>query len=258
MQFKNIKTRKDLSMYLNKERNYYTQFLLNKMQQQNQTLKNLQKHHIIPKHWGGPDESWNIISLSVEDHAYAHKLLFENYNNYYDFCAASMLQGKTSEGLEALRKANQKKMQELGVGFYNSDLQRELAKRPKKQRQCYSRNSYVKAALERGFMLQDQKNSHIVIIQPFECKSLVDVIDKLMNQPHMIEERENWHQLQKKEKSYWITGLTRTLTGHICKKIGKCVFSFKGWRVLGIFIVDFDVEMVNESLILIEFFSNFS
>ena len=98
-------------MYLSKERNSYTQFLLNKMQKQNQTLKNptLQKHHIIPKHWGGPDESWNIISLSVEDHAYAHKLLFENYKNYYDLSAASMLQGQTFEGLEAMRKANQKK-----------------------------------------------------------------------------------------------------------------------------------------------------
>ena len=104
-------------------------------------------------------------------------------------------------------------------------------------------------------MLQDQKNHHIVIIEPFECKSLVDVISKLMNQPHMIEERENWHQCQKKEKSYWISGLTRALTGHKCKKTGKCVFSFNNWRVLGIFIVEFDVLMVNE--ILIEF-CNFS
>ena len=44
----------------------------------------------------------------------------------------------------------------------------------------------------------------------------------------MKEERESWDQCQKKEKSYWITALTRTLTGHVCKKTGKCVFSFKG------------------------------
>jgi hypothetical protein len=98
----------------------------------------------------------------------------------------------------------------------------------------------VKAALQRGFMLQDAKNNQVVVIEPSECSSLVDVIEKLMNQPHMKEERESWHQCKKKEKSYWITALTRTLTGHVCKKTGKCVFSFKGWRVLGIFIVEFD------------------
>nr|QUO99215.1 putative HNH homing endonuclease [Oedogonium sp. HN1801B]QUO99251.1 putative HNH homing endonuclease [Oedogonium sp. HN1801B] len=151
-----------------------------------------------------------------------------------------MLQGQTQEGFDAIRKANQEKMKQLEVGFYNSEVQRELAKRPKKQRECYSRNPYVKAALQRGLMLHDQKNNQMVIIEPSECSSLVAVIEKLMNQPHMKEERERWHQYQKKEKSYWITGLTRTLTGHVCKKTGKCVFSFKGWRVLGIFIVDFD------------------
>nr|QUO99132.1 putative HNH homing endonuclease [Oedogonium capilliforme]QUO99167.1 putative HNH homing endonuclease [Oedogonium capilliforme] len=242
MQFKNIKNKSDLTRFLTKERNSYTKFLLNKIHHQNKTLKNhkTQNHHIIPKHWGGPDEDWNIITLSVEDHAYAHKLLYENYKNYYDLCAAYMLQGQTLEGFDAIRKANQEKMKQLGVGFYDSEIQRELGKRPKKQRQCFSRNPYVKAALQRGFMLQDAKNNQVVIIEPSECSSLVDVIEKLMNQPHMKEERESWHQCKKKEKSYWITALTRTLTGHVCKKTGKCVFSFKGWRVLGIFIVEFD------------------
>ena len=107
-----------MTRYLTKERNSYTKFVLNKIRRehQNQTLKNhtTQNHHIIPKHWGGPDESWNIITLSIEDHAYAHKLLYENSDNYYDLCAASMLQGQTQEALDALRKANQEKMKKLG------------------------------------------------------------------------------------------------------------------------------------------------
>lgn len=148
-----------------------------------------------------------------------------------------MLRGQIREGFEMIRKANQLKMKELGVGFYNSELQRELGNRPKKQRQCYSRNPYVKTALQRGFVLQHEKNDQILIIEPSECASLVDVISKLMNQPYMKEQRDSWHKCQKKEKSYWISGLTRTLTGHICKKTGKSVFSFMGWRVLGIFIV---------------------
>ena len=48
-----------------------------------------------------------------------------------------------------------------------------------------TRNVYVKAALQRGFMLQDQKNNQMVIIEPSECSSLVDVIEKLMNQPEL-------------------------------------------------------------------------
>lgn len=239
MRFININNKADFTVFLTKEENSYTKFILNKMDRQNETLKNdkTQKHHIIPKHWGGTDQYWNIITLSVEDHAYAHKLLYENYQNYYDLCAWHMLQGQTREGFEAIRKANQVKMKELGVGFYNSEQQRELANRPKKQRQCYSRNPYVKAALQRGFVLQHEKNHQIVSIEPSECPSLVDVISKLMNQPHMKEQRDSWHKCQKKEKSYWISGLTRTLTGHVCKKTGKSVFSFIGWRVLGIFIV---------------------
>ena len=37
------------------------------------------KHHIIPKHMGGTDDPSNLIELSVEEHAEAHKVLFEKY-----------------------------------------------------------------------------------------------------------------------------------------------------------------------------------
>ncbi len=72
----------------------------------------------------GPDEQWNLVTLSVEEHAYAHKLLFENYLNYYDLSAACMLSGQANAGFDAIRKANQLKMQQNKKGFYNSDLQR--------------------------------------------------------------------------------------------------------------------------------------
>lgn len=36
-------------------------------------------HHIIPKHMGGSDDPSNLIKLSVEDHAEAHRILFEKY-----------------------------------------------------------------------------------------------------------------------------------------------------------------------------------
>ena len=42
------------------------------------------KHHIIPKHMGGTDRSENIVELSVEDHAEAHKILYEQYGKIQD------------------------------------------------------------------------------------------------------------------------------------------------------------------------------
>jgi hypothetical protein len=41
-------------------------------------------HHIVPKHMGGTDDPINLIELSVEEHAEAHKKLYEEYGNQYD------------------------------------------------------------------------------------------------------------------------------------------------------------------------------
>lgn len=40
----------------------------------------LQKHHIIPLHAGGPDEAWNLVTVTVEDHVMAHRLRYFVYN----------------------------------------------------------------------------------------------------------------------------------------------------------------------------------
>ena len=42
------------------------------------------KHHIIPRHSGGSDDSSNIVELTVEEHAEAHRKLYEQYGNEYD------------------------------------------------------------------------------------------------------------------------------------------------------------------------------
>lgn len=45
------------------------------------------KHHIIPKHMGGSDDPCNIIELTVEEHAEAHRILFEKYGKEQDYLA---------------------------------------------------------------------------------------------------------------------------------------------------------------------------
>ena len=43
------------------------------------SIKIMHKHHIIPKHSGGSDDAKNLIELSVEEHAEAHRLLYKKY-----------------------------------------------------------------------------------------------------------------------------------------------------------------------------------
>lgn len=42
------------------------------------------KHHIIPRHMGGTDDPSNIIELTVEDHAEAHRMLYEAHGRVQD------------------------------------------------------------------------------------------------------------------------------------------------------------------------------
>lgn len=55
------------------------------------------KHHIIPKHMGGTDDLSNLVELTVEEHAQAHKELYEKYGKKEDLCAYYMLSGKNQD-----------------------------------------------------------------------------------------------------------------------------------------------------------------
>ena len=49
------------------------------------------KHHILPRHMGGTDEPSNLIQLSVEEHAEAHKKLWEKHGKNEDYLAYKCL-----------------------------------------------------------------------------------------------------------------------------------------------------------------------
>ena len=42
------------------------------------------RHHIIPRHAGGSDDPSNIQRLTIEEHAEAHKILYETYGREED------------------------------------------------------------------------------------------------------------------------------------------------------------------------------
>lgn len=52
------------------------------------------KHHIIPRHAGGTDDHSNIVLLTIEEHAEAHRLLYEEHGRLEDFYAWKGLSGQ--------------------------------------------------------------------------------------------------------------------------------------------------------------------
>ena len=88
-------------------------------------------HHILPKYLGGTDDPSNLIELTIEEHAEAHRLLYEQYNNWQDYCAWQALSGRigqeeilrmkqgmankgrkrTPEQIENIKKAAQKRVE---------------------------------------------------------------------------------------------------------------------------------------------------
>ena len=67
------------------------------------------KHHIIPRHAGGTDDPSNLIELTIEEHAEAHRLLYEQHGRWQDRIAWQMLSGqidKYEAAQQVRREAN--------------------------------------------------------------------------------------------------------------------------------------------------------
>ncbi len=59
--------------------------------------KTTHAHHIIPRHMGGTDDPSNLIELTIEEHAEAHRILFEQHGNIRDKIAWLCLAGRGKE-----------------------------------------------------------------------------------------------------------------------------------------------------------------
>jgi hypothetical protein len=64
----------------------------------------LHKHHIIPKYMGGTDDPSNLVELTVEQHAEAHRLLYKEHGNWQDYVAWQGL-SKLDKNFNAAKEA---------------------------------------------------------------------------------------------------------------------------------------------------------
>lgn len=61
-------------------------------------------HHIIPRHMGGTDDPSNLVELTVEEHAEAHRKLYEEQGHWQDYVAWQGL-AKLNENFDAAKEA---------------------------------------------------------------------------------------------------------------------------------------------------------
>ncbi len=65
------------------------------------------KHHIVPKHMGGSDDTSNLVELTIEEHAQAHLDLYNEHGWHQDLVAHRMLLGQVSKA-EAIKELQKK------------------------------------------------------------------------------------------------------------------------------------------------------
>ena len=113
------------------------------------------KHHIIPKHAGGSDDPSNLIELTIEQHAEAHKTLYEKHGRWQDRIAWLSLSGAISckEAIHEAQKIGGKEgarvAKEELKGFWDSKAQSNNAKK----------SHIVNKSNKKGFWNTEQQKS---------------------------------------------------------------------------------------------------
>lgn len=95
-------------------------------------------HHIIPRHMGGTNDPTNLIELTIEEHAEAHRKLYEEHGRHQDKRAWMGL-AKLMTGEEIIReiteewKAKLRKPKKDKSKYFGNTNAKNLAGKPKSE-----------------------------------------------------------------------------------------------------------------------------
>lgn len=146
-----------------------------------------QKHHIIPKHANGSDESWNLISLSIEDHKEAHCLLYETYQLMGDLCAINFWSETITNGYQLRIKLSHNSQKQNQSGFFNSEQQRKNGKKGGAKKSQNKTNTYRQKVCQEWQEILDVNHTWVYTktnfkleIKAFECFLPQDITNKML------------------------------------------------------------------------------
>lgn len=143
-------------------------------------------HHIIPKHMGGSNEKSNLIKLTVQEHAEAHRKLWEEHNKQEDYIAWKALSGQMSMDqakIEA-RKIGQKRGTEVAatrpnVGGHALRNQQKGIHDPNKK---YLKSKGGKVTAERGHIKKFTKASKWMTNGKDDTRALQEKQEQLLKE----------------------------------------------------------------------------
>lgn len=112
------------------------------------------KHHIVPKHIGGSDDLSNLIELTVEEHAEAHRVLYEQCGRWQDKIAWLALSGRIGKE-EAIKES-----QRLANTGENNPLRRSPEARLKHKKSLTGRklSDYHREKISANSIFSTDKN----------------------------------------------------------------------------------------------------
>jgi len=130
----------------------------------------LHKHHIIPRHAGGTDDAENLVLLTIEEHAEAHRLLYEQYNRKEDYLAWKGLSGLIGKDELLFEKCslNSSRPGPLNT-FYGMKHTEETKRKISEKRKGHSDNKGIPKSPEHRKKISDIRKSHAKIYE-FEHK----------------------------------------------------------------------------------------
>lgn len=123
-------------------------------------MKILHKHHIIPRHAGGTDDIANLVELTVEEHAEAHRLLYEQYGRQEDYLAWKGLAGLIGkdEMIKAKCSLNSSRPGELNT-FYGKRHTEETKRKISEKRKGHSDNKGILKSEEHKKKISERRKA---------------------------------------------------------------------------------------------------